>query len=126
MGGRRLFAFLLLGVFFLSFASASCEEIKARSSGDSMYPAIKENSIIKLETINNIEDLKVGDIIKFDYYGFFFAYENYLHRITKIGHDKKGWYARTKGDNNFFRDLVKLRENDVSCKMSKINGETNG
>lgn len=46
------------------------------------------------------QELKVGDIIIYE------TRINYsiVHRIVKIGEDKKGWYCVTKGDNDILKD----------------------
>lgn len=56
------------------------------------------------------DNLYVGDVISF---------ENpagsglIVHRITKIGEDDEGWFARTRGDNNLTRDPFKVRFENV-------------
>ena len=54
--------------------------------------------------------LDVGDIISF-YPSF--AEGLVVHRIIEIGNDNKGWYARTKGDNNPSADPGKVRFEDI-------------
>lgn len=55
-------------------------------------------------------NLHVGDIITYeDESG-----ELIIHRISEIGNDTNGWYAVTKGDNNPYKDLQKVRFSQVS------------
>jgi len=54
--------------------------------------------------------LKIGDIISYKSGSGLI-----VHRITKTGYDKDGWYAITKGDNNAIEDPAKVR-------FSQING----
>ncbi|MEM4358203.1 MAG: signal peptidase I [Candidatus Pacearchaeota archaeon] len=50
-------------------------------------------------------DLQVGDIISYRSV----SGDVIIHRIVKIGDDEKGWYAITKGDNNEYADIEKVR-----------------
>ncbi len=54
------------------------------------------------------EDIRMGDIIAFDYNG-----DLIVHRVTEIGYDTDGWYATTKGDNNPTADPGKRRFDDI-------------
>mgnify|MGYP001256689564 CR=1 FL=1 len=59
---------------------------------------------------NSESQLKIGDIISYKSGSGLI-----VHRITKTGYDKEGWYAVTKGDNNAVEDPAKVR-------FSQING----
>jgi len=78
---------------------------------NSMDPIIdiNANSIEIKPTQNN--QIQPGDIISYQYKDVGLV----IHRVIKIGFDEDGWYAITKGDNNLFRDLDKVR-------FSQING----
>lgn len=43
-----------------------------------------------------------------------------VHRITKIGNDKKGRYFRFKGDNNPTKDPWKIRDGDIKWLLIGI------
>ena len=36
-----------------------------------------------------------------------------VHRVVEIGNDEQGVYFITKGDNNYIRDLYKIRFEDI-------------
>lgn len=123
---KKIFAILILSVFLVSFASAQLcyEDQELYSLGDSMFPLIKDNSLLIFEEIENVKDLKKGQIIDFFYHHFLWGdYNGYTHRIIKTGYDRKGWYAITKGDNNLIREPFKLREKNIGCKLIEINQE---
>jgi len=110
-------------MFLISFVSAFIiEGFRGEGyliqNGNSMIPTLVEGTLINLtEPIN----LNEGDIIIFDYNSFFIKYENYAHRIIKIDEDKDGWYALTKGDNNWLKDFGKRRINNIKAKVEVIN-----
>ena len=115
-----MFAMLLVG-------TASALNVKTKpliegvmildAVGNSMFPYLQTDDLLNL---TKPTDLKVGDIIVFDYNAFPIIYKNYAHRITFIGRDRKGWFAITKGDNNYFRDFGKRRTDDIKFKVEKI------
>jgi len=53
-------------------------------------------------------DVKVGDVISYEYDGNVIA-----HRVVKVGADEQGLYYITKGDNNIIKDPVKVRFEQV-------------
>ena len=84
-----------------------------RNTG-SMEPLINENSTIYSNRVDNISDLKVGDIIifKLDYMN-----TTILHRIVNIT-DKR--CIETRGDNIEFNDPYCLTANEIKYKVVKI------
>ncbi len=54
------------------------------------------------------EQLKVGDIITYNYHG-----EHIIHRIVQIGQDANGYYFIVKGDNNPAPDPQPVRWSQV-------------
>lgn len=54
------------------------------------------------------EEIHVGDIIAFRYNSNLI-----VHRVVELGTDERGWYAKTKGDNNNHVDPGKRRFEDV-------------
>ena len=36
-----------------------------------------------------------------------------IHQIVEVGEDKEGWYCITKGVNNFYPDIYKIRMHDI-------------
>ena len=57
------------------------------------------------------KDINAGDIIAFKTE---LASGIIIHRVIAIGQDERGWYARTKGDNNPAPDPGKVRFEDVT------------
>lgn len=75
---------------------------------NSMDPVLDKG--MKGIEITPTEDMiKVGDIISYK-----LGKNIIIHRIMKIGYDKLGWYAITKGDN--------LEEADYPVRFSQITG----
>ncbi len=88
------------------------------SPTQSMYPTLNWSSVVEVERITNETELKIGDIISFrvpDAWGCSFT-----HRIINIKEDRKGVYYKTKGDNNRFSDLLKVRSGDIMFIITKI------
>ena len=54
------------------------------------------------------EQISVGDIISYNY-----GKSIMLHRVIQISSDEKGWYCRTRGDNNELPDPVKVRYDQI-------------
>ncbi len=90
---------------------------------NSMLPFLDENSnAIQIKPRSETE-LKEGDIISYEYN----ITENntkktitIIHRIIKIGEDKEGWYAITKGDNNKKEDPKKVRFSQIKRVLVAI------
>jgi len=77
---------------------------------NSMDPVIDKGANAIQVVPQNPAELQVGDIV---------SYEPVLipgiviHRIVEISSDEKGWYARTKGDNNSDVDPGKVRFSQI-------------
>ncbi len=77
--------------------------IAALKPSNSMEPGLDDGMYLILEN-RPAEDLIVGDILWYVHPSF-----EAIHRITEIGTDAVGWWARCKGDNNDYQDSVKVR-----------------
>lgn len=85
-------------------------------AGISMWPTLKDGSYVIAEEVQPQDEIKVGDIVLFDYNG-----EYLVHRVTEVGTDRNGWYALTVGDN---KDLVgDERPLYYTCRRSEIWGK---
>ena len=79
-------------------------------STNSMEPMLDSGSNVIMIKPQEKEDLKKGDII---------AYHSeetaglVVHRVVRIGEDKEGWYAITKGDHATANDPAKVRFGQV-------------
>ena len=73
----------------------------------SMRPMIGENTVCYFQKVV-VNDLVVGDVIAYTH-----GEGNVSHRIVFVGFDESGWFAQTKGDNNFVNDDYLVRESDV-------------
>ncbi len=56
------------------------------------------------------DDIHKGDIVS---YQSRYSDGIIIHRVVETKKDKKGWYAKLKGDNNFFTDPGKVRFNQI-------------
>ena len=74
---------------------------------NSMDPVIDENAN-SIEIMPS-ENLKVGDIISYNFGG-----RKVIHRIVNISEDKEGMYYVVKGDNNLRVDKEKVRFEQIS------------
>lgn len=74
----------------------------------SMEPYLDENDVVLERKPQSPAEIHEEDIIIFRS-----GDERIIHRVTEIGHDDQGWYARTKGDNNIRPDPGKVRFDDV-------------
>jgi len=79
-----------------------------RVSGTSMLPAIQEGDWIVLAWGTQHKPVK-GQVVAFKdiLRGITIA-----HRVIEVGQDNKGWWARTKGDNNPETDPYLVRESN--------------
>lgn len=77
---------------------------------NSMDPIIDINSNSIEIKPQNTEEILPGDIISYSYQDLGLI----IHRVIKTGYDEHGWYAITKGDNNFFKDPAKVRFEQVN------------
>ena len=77
---------------------------------ESMEPTIEKNtlSIVKIE---NIEDIKVNDIICFKYDA------DIIHRVVGIEHKNGKKILYTKGDNNTIEDNIEITEDMLVGKI---------
>ncbi len=77
---------------------------------NSMDPVIDQGAAA-IEIIPSTPDeIQVGDIVS---YKSEFSDAVIIHRVTEIGQDSNGWYARLKGDNNSDPDPGKVRFDQV-------------
>ncbi|MFH1249167.1 MAG: S26 family signal peptidase [archaeon] len=65
----------------------------------SMIPLINENSKGITVEPKSANDIKMGDIITYEFNG-----ELIVHRVINIGEDANGWYCIVKGDNTQVSD----------------------
>ncbi|MBI1970859.1 hypothetical protein HYS47_03870 [Candidatus Woesearchaeota archaeon] len=56
------------------------------------------------------QQIQVGDIMSYRHPA---VSGLVVHRVIDLGHDKQGWYAKTKGDNTLISDSDKVRFNQV-------------
>ena len=84
--------------------------------GFSMYPTIKSGESI-LYTDATVDDLEPGDIVVFT---DFVSGERVCHRIVEI----KDGRAKSKGDNNRFRDRGFISNKNLVGKVTHIAGQS--
>lgn len=119
----RTFLLTLLVVLF-SFTSSFAENTASqaprytasRLHGFSMYPTIKSGESI-LYTNANVDDLEPGDIVVFT---DFVSGERVCHRVVEIKNGK----AKSKGDNNRFRDRGFISNKNLIGKVTHISGRS--
>ena len=77
---------------------------------NSMDPVIDSGANAIQIVPKSEEDVHVGDIISYES-----KYSDgiIIHRVTEVGHDDKGWFAKMKGDNNSKQDPGKVRFDQV-------------
>ena len=82
----------------------------------SMRPTIDygHNALILESKYYNIG---VGDIISFNVDDLPIPI---MHRVVKVSYDNDGWYVRTKGDNNVFKDTYLIRGDDINGVATMI------
>ena len=99
------------GGIFLQQPDIFVDEVPAEGS-PSMLPCFGDNTKFLMVKPTSEEELHVGDVVAYkpnnssDYW--------VTHRIIRIGKDKKGWYAITKGDNNPVPDK-RVRFNQIKA-----------
>lgn len=84
----------------------------APEHGESMRPMIDVGSkvlLMEYEKARELKSLNVGDIIVYKNQND----KNRAHRIVDISFDKVGMYYTTKGDNNWWKDSERIRENHI-------------
>jgi len=84
----------------------------------SMEPGIKPGDMIVVEKILNLEDiekLKVGDIIQFNRNNILIS-----HRIIEIVEEENVKLYRTKGDNNSIADTEMVNSKDIRGKIKYV------
>lgn len=81
------------------------------SDTGSMLPTLKAGDVILIEYVPQ-EEITIGDILFFKTPGGA-SQEVVGHRITYIGNDYDGWYAKTKGDANGGMDFWKVSWGNV-------------
>ena len=114
-------SFLVLAVSFVhTFADAAGNEKRTYTSstltGFSMYPTIKSGESI-FYTNASLDELKLGDIVVFT---DFVSGERVCHRIVEIKDGK----AKSKGDNNRFRDRGFISNKNLVGKVTHIEGKS--
>jgi hypothetical protein len=82
-----------------------CLDVKRVGKGISMIPISQVGHRYVLTSCFQKKDIQVGDIIVYDLWGVSLV----VHQVVEIGEDEKGWYARTRGTNNWGADLVPVR-----------------
>lgn len=83
----------------------------------SMLPTLRVYDIIVVKKVNNVDDLKVGDIITFKLQS---RKVTITHRIDEILIDNNSKYFITKGDNNPSIDDEKININNVLGEVVMI------
>lgn len=73
-----------------------------------MDPLIDEDSNAIEILPNSAEEINVGDVISYQT-----AYGVIIHRVIEKSEDQEGIYYIMKGDNSPFKDLQKVRFEDV-------------
>lgn len=116
-----LLAFFVLTISFArSYAETTGNERRTYKSstlsGFSMYPTIKSGESI-FYTNASLDDLKLGDIVVFT---DFVSGERVCHRIVEIKNGK----AKSKGDNNRFRDRGFISDKNLVGKVTHIEGQS--
>jgi len=82
----------------------------------SMYPTVRQTSILIALKVNQETKINLDDIIIFDVEPKYY-YENttgWMHRVIKKGIDPEGEYFYTKGDSNKIIDPFKVRRENVT------------
>jgi len=69
-------------------------EIYFKAVGNSMFPAIRENQLVKVKKID-LAKIKVGDVLVFEVFGSIIA-----HRVVSTQHKNFGPIFITKEDNS--------------------------
>ncbi|MBD3203134.1 hypothetical protein GF327_02490 [Candidatus Woesearchaeota archaeon] len=77
---------------------------------NSMDPVIDESAHAIEIVPEKPSDVHIGDIVS---YKSSFTDGTIIHRVVRIGFDKKGWYAVFKGDNNPREDPEKVRFSQI-------------
>lgn len=85
-------------------------------TGFSMYPTIKSGESIYY-TDASLDELQLGDIVVFT---DFISGERVCHRIVEIKDGK----AKSKGDNNRFRDRGFISNKNLVGKVTHIEGQS--
>ncbi len=80
------------------------------ADSNSMDPFIDTGAHALQVVPQSEDDLAVGDVISFSRAG---ESKVIIHRIYEIGHDQDGWFATTKGDNNYAIDEGKVRFSQI-------------
>ena len=80
------------------------------ADSNSMDPVLDKGANAIQIVPTSLDQIKVGDIISFK--------SNYqsgiiIHRVVEQGADSDGWYVKTKGDNNAYRDPGKVRFENI-------------
>jgi signal peptidase I len=80
--------------------------------GNSMYPTVRVHDIVHVSKCS-FDDIRTGDVIV-----FINREENkkIVHRVIK----KAGKILATKGDNNFYDDMVPVRPEDIIGRVTDI------
>lgn len=77
-------------------------------ASNSMIPVFERGDAVIYEKIDNVENLKIGDILVFQYNDIF-----YIHRVVEIVYKNKEYMIYTKGDNNSDNDNFVTSQNDI-------------
>ncbi len=115
---RKSLIFVVL--FTLSFCSLSAygepPVVRSQLHGYSMYPTIQSGDFVVYRS-TSFSDLQVGDIVVFQDN---FTGERVCHRIVELDNNR----AKSKGDNNRFRDRGFISNNNLIGKVTHIGGKS--
>ena len=101
-----LLVLISLFLFFLNTGILKYKTVVIVS--ESMEPRIKIGDIVVIDKLEDISNLKEGDIIAFNSEG-----KIIVHRIVKIYSYNEKIYIKTKGDNNNSEDPTAIQKKDV-------------
>ncbi|MHC0037572.1 signal peptidase I SipW [Pseudoneobacillus sp. C159] len=128
---KKFFSNLVYGIVFIALLVMIVMVISSRASGGepelfgyqfktvlsgSMEPTFKTGSLILVERVENVKELKEGDVITFK------QDENNVvtHRIVEVMDQGGSVLYRTKGDNNEEADMNPVLDQNVVAKYSGI------
>ena len=99
--------FIIISIMFLFIIGVFDYKITAIMS-NSMYPLFERGDVVITKNIDDINEIKVGDIIKFKRDNEFI-----IHRVNKISKKNNKIVFITKGDNNLSVDENLVYEEDI-------------
>lgn len=81
----------------------------------SMEPMIEVGDVILIKKVENIEDIKLEDVIQYEKDGILIS-----HRIIEIKSSEEGISYVTKGDNNSIKDSQLVMPEQIKGKIIKV------